>query len=118
MFNVSRPTVERWRDHNGRRKQNIIGVPRRMLVGKKLIPEIARIMAANVGNTDNRHLSAARIYDLLKAPTSPGRDLSSPGRDLSSPVRDLSFSQRTVERMDAEVRPSFSRYEHYDEDEE
>lgn len=104
MFNVSRPTVERWRDHNGRRKQNIIGVPRRMLVGKKLIPEIARIMAANVGNTDNRHLSAARIYDLLKAPTSPGRDLS--------------FSQRTVERMDAEVRPSFSRYEHYDEDEE
>ena len=104
MFNVSRPTVERGRDHNGRRKQTIMGVPRRMLVGKKLIPEIARIMAANVGNTDNRHLSAARIYDLLRAPTSP--------------VRDLSFSRRTVERMGAEVRPSFSRYEHYDEDEE
>ncbi len=111
MFNVSRPTVESGRDHNGRRKQNTMGVPRRMLVGKKLIPEIARIMAANVGNTDNRHLSAARIYDLLKAPTSPVHD-------LSSPVRDLSFSQRTVERMGAEVRLSFSRYEHYDEDEE
>ena len=94
-FNVSRPTVIRWRDNNGRRKQNQMGPSRRMSVGKQLIPEISRIMAENVGNLDKstRHLTASRMYGLLKAPTSP--------------VCDLSFSQRTVERVMVELRPSF-----------
>lgn len=94
-YNVTRSTVDNWRANNGRSRQSQMGTKKRMSVGKILRPYVAQRLAANHGNTDKstRRLTSAKVFQDLKAP--------------DSPVRELNFSQRTVDRLVQELRPSF-----------